>query len=220
MKCQQTRQYFISAALLSRSFAASALGGAYVEFWNALSAKAEIWGAPEHGERLREGQTVLIPLLHSARPALERVRPCGGSDPAWMGSWRPACCKVLRGKQISLRHSESQSCHGALKNKAWGKQSNTPVSMQSVGLLPPAFPPGSGIPPISYPSSQRCWRLPLCQAHGEQHIPPGKLRHRGRKGLSWLSRAGDQGTTLIIPWFVHYINTICLVFQIFIFQIH
>lgn len=191
MKCQQTKQYFVSAALLPRTFAALALGGARVEFRNALSAKSEIWGAPEHRERLQEGQPVLLPLLPRGPSSSSAAVPAGALSPARMGSWQTACCKVLRGKQISLRHSESQSCHGALKNKAWGKQSNTPVSTQSVGWLPPAFPTGSGIPPISYPSSALAPSVA-----GDS--PCARRMASGRKGLAWLSRAGDWGTALVL----------------------
>ena len=69
MKCQQTKQYFISATLVSRSLAAllveevGLLGGVYVEFWNLPSTEPEIWGAPEHQELVSEGQIVLILLL-------------------------------------------------------------------------------------------------------------------------------------------------------------
>lgn len=84
MKCQQTKQYFISAALVSRSLAAllveevGLLRGVCVELWNLPSTETEIWGAPEHGELLSEGRLVLIPLLphgsSSAQPPATSLR--------------------------------------------------------------------------------------------------------------------------------------------------
>lgn len=71
--------YLMSAALISRRLAAllveevGLLGGVCVEFWNLPSMEPEIWGAPEHGELISEGQIVLILLLRYGSSSAQQL---------------------------------------------------------------------------------------------------------------------------------------------------
>lgn len=99
------KRYFGSVALVPQGLAAlhveevGLLGGAGSVFWNLPSAKPEVCGAPEHGEVISEGQTVLIPLLSAASSSARQPHvPAGGSDPGLDGKLPDGSLQGVEGK--------------------------------------------------------------------------------------------------------------------------